>query len=335
MTSAQRAAALAVLALVACDDRKAAQKAPDPPPAFPSSTAAPAKRATFDPAQLSFFAPLPASVGKPELDPVASAGRALFFDPRLSKGGDLSCASCHDLERAGTSGKEKSPKLDVPTIVNAAGHFAQGWTARASTIDELVAPHAAEVMGADDKRLAAAVAPFAAAIDKAFPGEPPAARAGHALGAYAKKLFARSRFDRYLGGDKDALTGAELEGLATFVDAGCITCHQGKHLGATQSQKLGVAKPWPPPAGTDPGRFEVTKQEADRGFFKVPSLRNVTRTAPYIHDGSVATLEETVRLMARHQVGKELDDAQVKAIVAFLATLEGMPPTDVTAKPAK
>jgi len=118
-----------------------------------------------------------------------------------------------------------------------------------------------------------------------------------------------------------------------FVEAGCTSCHQGKYIGASQTQKLGMAKPWPPDAGTEPGRFAITKQEMDRGMWKVPSLRNVTRTAPYLHDGTIATLPEITKLMAKHQVGKELNDEQAAAIVKFLGTLEGEPPKELTAKP--
>jgi cytochrome c peroxidase len=241
-----------------------------------------------------------------------------------------------------TGTQKHTPKRNTPTVLNAAGSYAQGWDARTSTIEEYMAPHLedAAIMGrGDDNALAAAVSAipgYSAAFQKAFPEEKPPITAdtiGRALGAFTKKLFARGRFDRYLAGDKEAVTDAELVGLATFVEAGCTSCHQGKYLGAMQSQKLGIAKPWPPSTDprTDLGRFELTKQEADRGMFKVPTLRNVTRTAPYLHDGSVATLAETVRLMARHQVGREVGDAQVAAILAFFGTLEGDPPKELLA----
>ena len=105
----------------------------------------------------------------------------------------------------------------------------------------------------------------------------------------------------------------------------------GPAIGGSMYQKAGLVKPWP--HTKDQGRFEVTKQEADRMMFKVPSLRNIEKTAPYFHDGSTATLDEAVRMMAHHQLGKELKDDEVKSIVTFLATLTAAPPADLTTPP--
>jgi cytochrome c peroxidase len=314
----------------------------------PTPTTGSSALPAFEPEKLNPFAPIPEGVEKPAIDDETKLGQMLYFDVRLSRGHDVSCMSCHDLARAGVDGaaqatgtKRQKGKRNTPTVLNAGGASAQGWDARATTIEQFVVMHVAdaEIMGTDEKRLLAtleSIPGYAAAFKKAYPDEKPAISTetfGRALSAYTTKLFARSRWDRYLAGDKSAVTDAELTGLAMFVEAGCTACHQGKYLGATQTQKLGIAKPWPPPAGTDPGRFEVTKQEVDRGMFKVPSLRNVTRTAPYMHDGSIASLEEVTRLMARHQVGKELSDPQVSAIVTFLGTLSGDPPKELVAKP--
>jgi len=310
-----------------------------------ASTALP----TFDAAQLNLFAPIPEGVDKPVMDERTKLGRMLFFDERLSRGQDVACASCHDPAKAGQDGepagtgtKGQRPKRNTPTVLNAGGSFAHGWDARATAIEDFVVPHVLDptIMGMpDEKRIAdtiASIPAYAAAFKKAFPEEDDAVTAetvSRALGAYTKKLFARSRWDRYLAGDTSALNDAELGGLAMFVEAGCTSCHQGKYVGATQAQKLGIAKPWPGPAGEEAGRFDVTKQPADRGTWKVPSLRNVARTGPYLHDGSVASLEEMTRLMARHQTGRELTDAQIKAIVTWLATLNGDAPKALTAKP--
>ena len=339
-----------------CDEkRKEAAPAPpgtSVPAATPTGTTpAPASAAipAFDPAQLNLFAPIPEGVEKPTMDDATKLGQMLFFDKRLSRGQDVSCASCHDLAKTGQDGevtatgtkKEKS-KRNTPTLLNAGGSFAQGWDARATTIDELVMPHVLDpaIMGMPSEERVTetieSIPGYAAAFKKAFPDEKPAVSAdtvSRALGTYTKKLFARSRWDRYLAGDKSALNDAELGGFAMFVEAGCTSCHQGKYIGATQSQKLGIAKPWPGPAGEEPGRFAATKQEADRGMWKVPTLRNVTQTGPYLHDGSVASLEEMTRLMARHQTGRELSEPQIKAIVTWLGTLNGEPPKELTAKP--
>ena len=339
------------IATVGCEKHKEAPPPPSTEPAAAEPTASPSapSQAKFDESQLNPFQPLPEALDKPVIDEPVKLGQTLWFDVRLSKNKDVSCNSCHDLAKGGVDGEaissgtgKQKGKRNTPTVLNAAGAFAQGWDARASTMEELVVPHVLDesIMGmADEKRLVDAVAAipaYAAAFKKAFPEEKTPVTAdtlSRALGGFVKKLFARSRWDKYLAGDKSALTEDELTGFATFVGAGCPTCHQGKYLGGTNAQKLGIAKPWPPPAGAEPGRFEVTKQEADRGLFKVPTLRNVTRTAPYLHDGSIATLDETTRLMSRHQVGKELTDAQIKAIVGFLGTLVGDAPKELTSKP--
>jgi cytochrome c peroxidase len=313
-------------------------------PETPSSSGLP----RFDPNQRVHFAPIPETAEKPVLDEMARLGQLLYFDVRLSRGQDVACASCHDLSRAGADGeahatgtKKRAHKRNTPTVFNAGGAFAQGSDAAAATIEDFVPPHVADeaVMDMGEGPLVetlASIPAYAAAFKKAFADEKPPLSAetfGRAVAAFTKKLFTRSRWDRYLAGENAAVTEAELGGLAMFVEAGCVSCHQGKYLGATQSQKLGNARPWPPPTGLDPGRFAVTKQASDRGMFKVPSLRNVARTGPWLHDGSVATLEETTRLMARYQVGRELTDPQIQAIVTFLGALTGEPPKELTVKP--
>jgi cytochrome c peroxidase len=134
-----------------------------------------------------------------------------------------------------------------------------------------------------------------------------------------------ARWDRYVAGDDGALTNDERAGLAKFLDAGCTTCHNGVDLGGQMYMKLGAVRPWPT-AIADNGRFDVTKNEADRHVFKVPSLRNIEKTAPYFHDGSMATLEETVRAMGAYQLGKDLSTEEVASIVTFLKSLTGTLP---------
>jgi cytochrome c peroxidase len=341
-----RTALALVLLLTACD------KSPDSKPAPVTETPAPTATAAvrpFDPGQLAVFAALPATIERPDnvltADKVA-LGRMLWFDARLSKGQDVSCNSCHDVTKAGaddaavsTGTKKQKGTRNTPTILNAAGGFAQGWDGRWTLVEELVVPHAAQptVMGVDEKRLVdtvASIPAYAAAFKKSFPdakGAVTAETVSMALGAFSRKLLTPSRWDKFLGGEQSALTDEEKAGLGAFMEASCTTCHAGKYVGAAQNQKLGIAKPWP--ANPDLGRFDVTKQEVDRGVFKVPTLRNVTKTAPYLHDGSIASLEETTKLMARHQVGKELTDAQAKSIVAFLGALAAEPAKDLVTKP--
>jgi cytochrome c peroxidase len=151
-----------------------------------------------------------------------------------------------------------------------------------------------------------------------------------AIGAFERKLVTPSRWDKFLGGDKNALTAAEKRGFKKFTETGCNTCHAGPYLGGAMYQKLGLVKPWD--KQDDLGRYEVTKQDVDKMMFKVPSLRNVEKTAPYFHDGSTATLAEAVKEMAEHQLGKDLSDADVASIIAFLKALTGEIPKDYVAE---
>ncbi len=342
-------ACLTTALLAACEEKKNPAPAEQPPPQPATTTAAPMP--TYDPAQLANFAPLPAKLELPDnplTDDKIALGRQLYFDARLSKGQDVSCNSCHDLAKGGADDKAHSTGTkgaktiyNAPTVCNAAGGFTQGWEGRATTFEEFVGMHVAEpqVMAADAKRVTDtinSIPAYAASFKKVFPGDKGGVSAdtfAKALGAYVRKLVTPSRWDKFLLGEQDALSAEEKSGLGVFMEAGCPTCHAGKYVGASMNQKLGLAKPWPGDAGAELGRFSVTKQEADKGVFKVPTLRNVTLTAPYLHDGSIAKLDEMVHLMERHQMGKELDDAKAKYILAFLATLQGDPPRDLVTKP--
>jgi cytochrome c peroxidase len=152
-----------------------------------------------------------------------------------------------------------------------------------------------------------------------------------AIGAFERKLVTSARWDKFLGGDQAALTDTEKAGLNTFLDAGCQSCHSGAYLGGSLFQKLGAVKPWT--EDQDLGRFDVTKQDADKQVFKVPSLRNIEKTAPYFHDGSVKTLEEAVANMADYQLGRSLAPKDVTSIIAFLKTLTGDLPTEYIKEP--
>lgn len=146
------------------------------------------------------------------------------------------------------------------------------------------------------------------------------ANLARAIAAFERRLVTQGRFDQFLNGDDAALTDAEMQGLQTFVSTGCITCHMGPTIGGSMYQKLGLVEPYPT---KDNGREDATGNTADRGFFKVPSLRNIAETSPYFHDGSIATLDDAIRPMAKHQLGKTLDAAEVSAIRNFLLALTG------------
>lgn len=275
-------------------------------------------------------------------------GRMLFFDRRLSKNGTIACASCHDLDRFGVDGRPTSVGADgrtgrrnAPTVYNAAAHFAQFWDGRAPDVEtQALGPILSPLeMGmkseqALEQRLAR-IPGYVDAFKAAFAADPQPVRAENAakaIAAFERQLATPSRFDRYVGGDEAALDDDERRGLASFVKLGCATCHRGVGVGGGSLQKLGLVSAWPDQR--DLGRFEITHDESDRMRFRVPSLRNVAQTAPYFHDGAVSSLATAVRLMARHQLGRELTDEQARTITAFLRSLTGVVPTSLTTAPS-
>lgn len=338
MRSRTFAAALLACASLAC-------KPPPPPPAPPPAP----KPFALDAAKLAAFSPLPEVLGDAAAltDAKVELGRLLFHDVRLSVNGKQSCNTCHALSTAGvdnqptSAGAEgKRGERNSPTVFNAAGHFAQFWDGRAPTVEEQAKGpilNPVEMGMKDDKAVVAAIKKvkgYAAKFAAAFPGEKDPVTFDNyakAVGAFERKLTTPGRLDAFLKGDKAALNEEEQKGLATFVESGCLACHNGPLLGGQSFQKLGLVKPWP--VDKDPGRAAVTKNAEDKLFFKVPSLRNVEKTGPYLHDGSVAELAEAVRLMGAFQLGRDLGDGEVRSVVAFLKTLTGTPPKGLVEAP--
>jgi cytochrome c peroxidase len=152
----------------------------------------------------------------------------------------------------------------------------------------------------------------------------------NAIGAFERRLLTPSRFDAFVEGRDEAYSDEEVAGLARFIGTGCNFCHNGPAIGGGSFQKLGVIEPY---ATEDPGRFKVTGNEADRQVFKVPSLRNVEKTGPWLHDGSVTSLDQMVRIMGAHQLGQTLSDEQVASILVFLASLTGEVDAEYIAMP--
>jgi cytochrome c peroxidase len=274
---------------------------------------------------------------KPASEAMVVLGRMLFFDTRLSKTHDLSCNSCHDLERYGVDGQPtsigaagKRGRRNSPTVYQAAGHIRAFWDGRAATVedqakmpitnpDEMAMPDGDAVVV-----VLQGIPGYLPAFEAAFPGAANPItydNVGAAIGAFERRLVTPSRWDRFLAGDRAALTPHEIGGLQLFTDLGCITCHTGEFVGGSTFQKAGVVEDWPNQA--DQGRFEVTHEPTDKMIFKVPSLRNVVKTGPYFHDGSVNTLAEAVTMMGRYQLGETLSTVDVDAIVAWLGTLTG------------
>jgi cytochrome c peroxidase len=176
---------------------------------------------------------------------------------------------------------------------------------------------------------------YQALFEAAFPGEADPItfeNLGKAIGAFERKLVTVAPFDKFMKGDVAALDDDQLRGLELFLEVGCTQCHTGPQVGGTQFQKLGSVKPWPDLV--DSGREKHTGAPADRWFFKVPTLRNVTETGPYLHDGSVGTLPKMVQLMAEHQTSRgKLTEAETQSLVAFLGALKGELPREYIAKP--
>ena len=293
---------------------------------------------------------VPAQIESP-VNPITAAkvelGRMLYFDPRLSKDRDVSCNSCHDLARYGVDGKPVSTghrgqtgARNSPTVYHAAGHFTQFWDGRAADVEEqakgpvLNPVEMAMSSGEEVEARLRAVRGYAAAFARAFPGESQPVtfdNAARAIGAFERKLVTPSRWDKFMKGDRAALTAEEFDGHHEFMHTGCASCHNGPYVGGRSFQKLGAEKPWPD--ASDAGRYEVTKAATDRMMFKVPSLRNVEKTAPYFHNGKVTTLDEAVRLMGEYQLNTKLTPAQVTSIAAWLRTLTGELPKELIKAP--
>lgn len=273
-------------------------------------------------------------------------GRQLFYDARLSKSQTISCNSCHDLQAWGVDGKPTSPGHDgqlgernSPSVYHAAAHVAQFWDGREPTVEsQALGPILNPVEMAMDSEgavedLLHTIPGYVEAFDKAFPEDGITyENVGMAIGAFERRLVTPSRFDAFIAGDSGQLNDEELAGLELFMDKGCIQCHSGATLGGTSYQKLGVNKPY---ETKDEGRYAHTKQDKDKFFFKVPSLRNVAKTGPYLHDGSITSLDEMVEIMGEYQAaGGSLNEEEVTMVVAFLNSLTGDIPRQYVAKPA-
>lgn len=299
---------------------------------------------------LSLFAPLP-KVAESADNPITPAktelGRMLYFDTRFSKNQKISCNTCHGLNNFGVDGEPTSEGFgkqrggrNAPTVLNAALHLAQFWDGRAPTVEEqakgpvlnpieMAMPDADHVL-----KVINSIPEYPPLFAKAFPESATPVtydNFGKAIGAFERQLLTPGRWDEFLGGQAAALTPAEKEGFNKFVSTGCATCHNGVAVGGAMYQKLGLIKPWP--GLKDNGRSDITKNEAEKHFFKVPSLRNIEKTGPYLHDGSIKDLPEMVRKMAEHQLNKTLSDADVDSIVAFLRALTGKVPEALAAQP--
>ena len=271
-----------------------------------------------------------------------SLGEQLFHDGRLSSDGRISCSSCHDLSLGGADGRRVSVgvggakgKVNAPTVLNCTFNFRQFWDGRARSLAEQVdGPiHNPLEMDSDWEsilRSLGADTSYARSFDAIYDDGITPANVRDAIVEFERSLITpNSRFDRFLLGESGVLNELEQKGWDLFVDVGCVTCHQGVNIGGNMFQTLGRVVPYFEGREVRPqdlGRFNVTGRDEDRHAFKVPSLRNVALTAPYMHDGGVSSLAEMVQTMARFELGAELEADEVTAIVAFLHTLTGDQP---------
>lgn len=324
---------VAAIAVVGCKKKEEA-----PAPAVEEKATAPEPQ---KPAPIEPIIPLPESVDV-NMDKVM-LGRSLYHDTVLSGDGTISCATCHMLDQGGaehlktsTGIRGQKGPINAPTVLNSAYNFVQFWDGRAKDLQEQAAGPVANPieMGANWDKVVSKVkknAQYAETFDQLYPDGVTKSNITDAIAEYEKYLVTPSRFDEYLRGDESAITDQEKKGYITFKEVGCTACHVGINVGGSMFQKLGLVKDYFADRGTplteaDNGRFNVTKNPADKHFFKVPSLRNVELTAPYLHDGSRETLEETVALMGKYQLGRDLTDQQINDIVAFLKSLTGKLP---------
>jgi cytochrome c peroxidase len=283
--------------------------------------------------------PLPLTV---ELDPARVAlGEKLFNDPRLSHDNAMPCSRCHQLAQGGDDGLRRSitnsgapDVINAPTVFNSAFNFRQTWRGAFRTLEEqaqadLHNPRHAATTWAELLPKLEADPEYLAQFRQAYPDGLRQENVLDAIATFERSLVTpNARFDRYLRGDQRALSVEEQRGYRLFKSYGCIACHQGINVGGNLFQKFGqfedyFARRGGPVTDADLGRYLVTRRAEDRYVFRVPSLRNVALTAPYLHDGSVKTLEEMVRIMARAQLGRRLPEEDVRAIVKFLHTLTG------------
>ena len=272
----------------------------------------------------------------PQQEAKIELGKMLWFDPRLSLSGKVSCNSCHDLSTNGADTKPLSigyagrkGTVNSPTVFNAEKQIAQFWDGRAKTLAE-------QATGPITNPLEMAMTPeLAEGVIRSIPGykpyfekafgskNPTFGEIAEALAAFETTLTTpNAPFERYLKGDKTALTHQQIDGLRVFRRSGCVRCHSGNLLGGTSFQKVGSVRPYVTD-NPSKGRMDVSGKPWDEKMFKVPTLLNIERTAPYFHDGEVKTLPEAVKKMADIQLDSHLSEKQVEDIVAFLHSLNG------------
>ena len=305
----------------------------------------------------AFFKPLPKEAvnpGNPVTPEKVALGKALYFDNRLSMHNTESCNTCHNVATYGVDNNAtskgdlgKNGNRNSPTTFNAALHFVQFWDGRMKDVEEQAGGpmmNPVEMNMPAEKEVVARLSKldgYKKMFASAYPDEKNPITFGNvtkSIAAFERTLLTPSKFDNYLNGDATALNDQEKKGLHAFMTTGCTNCHSGPLMGATMFQKFPlIGTDYKTLTGSvidDKGRMEVTKNEADKYVFKVPSLRNAEKTYPYFHDGSVKELNKTIVIMAKLQLGRDLTPEQTTDIASFIKTLSSDIPAEVKQAPA-
>ncbi|MRJ01820.1 MAG: cytochrome-c peroxidase [Epsilonproteobacteria bacterium] len=270
----------------------------------------------------------PLTPGKIEL------GKKLYFDPRLSKSGLISCNTCHNLALGGddnvpvATGHKWRPNphhLNSPTVYNAVFNRSQFWDGRAKDLEEqatgpIQAPPEMAMEAEGAVKVVESIPEYREAFSREFPNEKITIETiGKAIGAFERTLVTPSRFDSFLQGDRGALTAEEQEGLKIFIEKGCASCHNGVGIGGGSMQKFPLFGKY---KYESVGDFKGNRE----GLVKVPTLRNILETAPYFHNGATYDIGEAVAIMGETQLGQKLTPEEIEKIVKFLGTLTGEKP---------
>lgn len=293
------------------------------------------------------FKPIPKAIpelqGKSFTKAKIALGKMLYFEPRLSASALISCNTCHNVGMGGADFQEtsvghrwqKGPR-NAPTVLNSVFNAAQFWDGRAEDLKQQAkgpVQASVEMNNTPEMTMKAvkSMPEYAALFTKAFPGQADPVtfdNMAEAIEAFEATLITPdSSFDRYLGGQKNALTAEQQEGLKFYLDKGCATCHGGMNMGGEAYFPFGlVERPKAEIMAGDTGRYKITQSKSDEYVFKSPSLRNIDLTPPYFHSGKVWGLKEAVRIMGSTQLGAALTDSEVDKIVAFLKTTTGTQP---------
>lgn len=296
------------------------------------------------------FEPLPKTAAQQgDTDDKIELGKKLYFDPRLSATGTVSCNTCHNLMEGGDDGRPTSMGVDgltgprnAPTVWNSVFQASQFWDGRVPTLeDQAKGPMVADVemgMAGHDQVIGRikTIPGYIREFETVF-GPSDAVtieNAVEAIAAFERTLITPdSPLDRYLSGDKAAMSDVQIRGMELFASTGCTECHSGPALNGWQPGSDGEFVEFPRITDSafvkkydlisDLGRSNATGDRSDDHYFKTPTLRNITLTAPYLHNGRVGSLSEAIRLMASTQLDAELSDDEVAELVAFLSALEG------------